>query len=113
VGSLSIHHGEARSLVITFAEEVLGGSDALELSSLIREACAEPSARIVLDLSAVRRMNSSGLGMLVAALATVRKHEARLYLASVPDHVMSLLTMTQLISVFDLQPTVDEALQAS
>jgi anti-anti-sigma factor len=58
-------------------------------------------------------MNSSGLGMLVGALATVRKHNARLFLACVPDHVMSLLTMTQLISVFDLQPTVDEALQAS
>jgi anti-anti-sigma regulatory factor len=43
----------------------------------------------------------------------VRKHNARLLLAAVPDHVTSLLTMTQLISVFDLQPTVDEALQAS
>ncbi len=99
--------------MIAFAEEVLGGSEALELSALVREACAEPSARIVLDLSAVRRMNSSGLGMLVGALATVRTHNAKLFLAAVPDNVTSLLTMTQLISVFDLQPTVDEALQAS
>lgn len=99
--------------MIAFAEEVLGGSEALELSSLLREACAEPSARVVLDLSRVVRMNSSGLGMLVGALATVRKHNARLFLAAVPENVASLLTMTQLISVFEIQPTVAEALQAS
>lgn len=51
--------------------------------------------------------------MLVGALATVRKHNARLFLAAVPDNVTSLLTMTQLISVFEIQPTVAEALQAS
>lgn len=113
MGTFSIRHGEPGSTVIAFAEEVLGGSEALELSSLIREACAESSARVVLDLSRVVRMNSSGLGMLVGALATVRKHNAKLVLAAVPNHVTSLLTMTQLISVFDLQPTVDEALQAS
>ncbi len=99
--------------MIAFAEEVLGGSEALELSSLLREACAEPAAKIVLDLSRVVRMNSSGLGMLVGALATVRKHNAKLILAAVPENVTSLLTMTQLISVFEIQPTVAEALQAS
>ncbi len=99
--------------MIAFAEEVLGGSEALELSSLLREACAKPSAKVVLDLSRVVRMNSSGLGMLVGALATVRKHNATLILAAVPESVISLLTMTQLISVFEIQPTVAEALQAS
>jgi len=97
--------------VIRFAEEVLGGSEGIELSGLVREACAEKNATVVFDLASVRVMNSSGLGMLVGSLATVRKHDGKLILAALPEKVRSLLAITQLTSIFDSQDTVAEALQ--
>ena len=112
MSTFAVEQPTPASTVITFAEEVLGGAEALELTSLVREACAAPQARVVFDLAKVRVMNSSGLGMLVGALATVRKHDAKLVLAAVPEKVRSLLTMTQLAQVFDTTDSVSEALSA-
>lgn len=102
----------AVTTVIAFGEEVLGGAEALELSSLVRNSCTVAGSVVILDLERVRVMNSSGLGMLVGALATVRKHDARLILAAIPEKVQSLLSMTQLSQVFDSQISVAEALKS-
>lgn len=99
--------------VITFAEQVLGGPEAVELSSKLRDFVAQGRRTIVFDLGNVRIMNSSGLGMLVSSLTSLRKAEASLILANVPPKVMSLLDMTQLTSVFSISPSVDAALQLS
>ncbi|MBC8124264.1 MAG: STAS domain-containing protein [Candidatus Kapabacteria bacterium] len=101
----------AQTTVIAFGENVLGGPEALELAALVRDSCTETGAVVVFDLERVRVMNSSGLGMLVGALATVRKLDSRLVLASIPEKVQSLLSMTQLSKVFDARLTVEEALQ--
>lgn len=111
MSTFQVNNPSAKTTVIAFGEEVLGGAEALELTSLVREACAGAGAVVVFDLESVRVMNSSGLGMLVGALATVRKHDARLILAAIPEKVQSLLTMTQLAQVFESRTTLAEALQ--
>ena len=73
MSTFQVNNPSAETTVIAFGEEVLGGAEALELTSLVREACAGEGAVVVFDLERVRVMNSSGLGMLVGALATVRK----------------------------------------
>ncbi len=112
MSTFAVEQPTSTTTVIAFAEEVLGGAEALELTSLVREACAADNALVVFDLAKVRVMNSSGLGMLVGALATVRKHNARLVLAAVPEKVRSLLAMTQLSQVFDTKDSVAEAMSA-
>jgi anti-sigma B factor antagonist len=112
MSTFAVDQPTATVTVIAFAEDVLGGAEALELTSLVREACATEQALVVFDLAKVRVMNSSGLGMLVGALATVRKHDARLVLAAVPEKVRSLLAMTQLAQVFDTKDSVAEAMSA-
>ncbi len=95
--------------VISFPEQVLGGADAVALSTVVRDAVAAGAAVLVLDLGGVTMMNSSGLGMLVATLSTASKHNTALRLANVPEKVASLLSMTQLTQVFDIRDTVANA----
>lgn len=97
-------------LVITFPANVIGGPDAVELAALLRDVSSVPA--VVFDLGGVTVMNSSGLGMLVSSLTTLKKLEAGLRLASVPDKVQSLLTMTHLDTVFTIYETVDDAVAA-
>jgi anti-sigma B factor antagonist len=99
--------------VITFAEQVLGGPEAVDLSSKLRDYIAQGRSTIVFDLGNVRIMNSSGLGMLVSSLTSLRKANVALVLASVPEKVMSLLDMTHLRTVFTICPSVDDALQTA
>jgi anti-sigma B factor antagonist len=57
-------------------------------------------------------MNSSGLGMLIGGLTTMKKAEGHLKLAKVTDKIESLLIITKLITIFEFYETLDEALKS-
>ncbi len=54
-------------------------------------------------------MNSSGLGMLIGALTTMRNADGDLRIANATDKIESLLMITKLITVFHHYKSVDEA----
>jgi len=56
-------------------------------------------------------MNSSGLGMLIGGLTTVKKAEGRLILAGVTEKIESLLIITKLITIFETSDNVDDAVK--
>jgi anti-sigma B factor antagonist len=54
-------------------------------------------------------MNSSGLGMLMAAMTTLRSSGGDLRLAGVSDRVRRPIEVTKLDGVIKIFPSVDEA----
>jgi anti-sigma B factor antagonist len=56
-------------------------------------------------------MNSSGLGMLIGGLTTVKKAEGHLILAGVTEKIESLLIITKLITIFETSDSVDDAVK--
>ena len=96
--------------IIELPKNVLGGNDALEFSIIVDKFCSTDSSVIVVDLLQVELMNSSGLGMLVAALSKTRKQSKHLVLASIPDKILSLLKMTHLNELFTIEASIDEAI---
>ncbi|MFZ9869579.1 MAG: STAS domain-containing protein [Candidatus Kapaibacteriota bacterium] len=89
-------------VVVRFPEQVLGGSQSVELAAHVRAALADDATTIIFDLEPVEFMNSTGLGLLVASLATIRQSTASLQLMAVPASVQSLLQITQLSQVFSI-----------
>jgi anti-sigma B factor antagonist len=65
---------------------------------------------VVVDLGKVKFMNSSGLGMLIGALTTMKKAGGDLRIANATDKIESLLIITKLITVFKHYKTLDEAI---
>ena len=57
--------------------------------------------RIVLDLSALTRMDSSGLGRLAGLYVSCRTAGCELRLINLSKHVSELLGMTNLLSMFE------------
>lgn len=104
--SLSPTHTDGVA-VFTLSGDALGGPDGTALHEGVR-ALARP-ARVVVDLGGVRHVNSTGLGMLLGALATVRDAGGDLRLAAVPPRVATLLAVTRLDDVFRSFATADEA----
>lgn len=86
--------------VIELKEKVLGGNDALEFAVKLDEIIRAAAKTVIIDLKNVEIMNSSGLGMLVSTLSTLKKHDMKMMLASVPQKIDSLLKMTHLNQVF-------------
>lgn len=102
-----IQHGEA--VVISLSGDVMGGPDGSTLHSKLHELRSSGSRNVVVDLGGVRFMNSSGLGMLIGALTTMRNANGDLRLSRVGERVLSLLMITKLVSVFKHFETVEEA----
>lgn len=100
------------SVVIEFKGNVMGGPDAVSLNEKLHELIEKDQTNVVVDLSKVKFMNSSGLGMLIGGLTTMRKADGDLRIANASDKIESLLVVTKLITVFNHFKSVDEAVES-
>ncbi|MGN8226260.1 STAS domain-containing protein [Gracilimonas sp. BCB1] len=100
------------SVVIEFKGNVMGGPDAVSLNEKLHELIDSDKTNIVVDLGKVKFMNSSGLGMLIGALTTMRKAGGDLRIANATDKIESLLIVTKLITVFKHFKSVEEAAES-
>jgi anti-sigma B factor antagonist len=96
-------------VVLEFKGDVMGGPDAVALNDKLHELIDEGKKNIVVDLGGVKFMNSSGLGMLIGALTTMRKAGGDLRLARASEKIESLLIVTKLVTVFKNYKTLEEA----
>jgi anti-sigma B factor antagonist len=79
------------------------------LKTAIDQAVDGGTPRIVVDLSAVSFMDSSGLGALIAGLKATRQAGGDLRIAVVPEQVMTVLRLTNLDRVLPAHATVVDA----
>lgn len=96
---------------IKLGKNVLGGNEALAFTSKLHELADKKIKAVIVDMHDVEIINSSGLGMLVSGLSTLRKHNITLALAAVPQKVESLLEMTHLDKVFSLFGNIEAAVK--
>jgi anti-sigma B factor antagonist len=67
---------------------------------------------LILDLSKVRYVDSSGLSALLVANRLAGEADSFFVLTNVNDHVMKLLSMTKLDAVFNILTNIPEAIEA-
>ena len=65
--------------------------------------------RLVIDLSSVPYMDSSGVATLVEAMQIARRTGSKLVLAALQDKVRSIFEIARLDMVFSIVDTVDDA----
>ena len=97
------------AVVITLKGNVMGGPDGAKLHDTLHDLKEKGQKNVVVDLSKTKFMNSSGLGMLISGMTTMRNAGGDLRLANVADRIQSLLVITKLITVFKHYDSVDEA----
>lgn len=100
------------TVILTFKGKAMGGPSATGLSDDIKKFIAEGKTNVVADLSKVTFMNSSGLGILISTLTSLRNAGGDLKICGASDRIESLLIVTKLITVFDHYKTQDEAVKA-
>ena len=98
--------------IIEFKGNVMGGPDAVSLNEKLHELIETNKTNVVVNLAKVKFMNSSGLGMLIGALTTMRKADGDLRIANATDKIESLLIITKLITVFKHYKSLDEAVES-
>lgn len=100
------------TVVIELKGKVMGGPDAKTFRNDLDELIEEGKKNVVVDLSDVKFMNSSGLGILIGGLKKMNKAGGDLKICGATERIESLLMVSQLTKVFDNYETLDEALAA-
>jgi len=93
-------------------EEKLDSSIAPQLKSEMVTLHAEGVRNIILDLSEVKYTDSSGLSALLVGNRILQEDNGIFVLARLSDHTMKLIKISQLDSVLNILPTVEEGIDA-
>ncbi|NOY88027.1 MAG: STAS domain-containing protein [FCB group bacterium] len=92
--------------------KIMGGPDASLLHDKLYEFIEQNKKKVIIDLSRVDWMNSTGLGILISGYTTLRNNDGELKLANVTEKIQSLLTITKLVTVFEAYDSIDDAIKS-
>lgn len=109
-GRMDLNQKDVGSIVVLeLVGKVMGGADATVLNDKLHELVGQGKKRVVVDLGQVTSMNSTGLGILISGLTTMRNTGGDLKLANVTERIQNLLMITKLKTVFEAFETIDKA----
>ena len=98
--------------LIKLHENKLDTTLAPSLKSELITMHAEGVKNIILDLSEVKYTDSSGLSALLVGNRTFKQDGGVFILAALSDHTVKLIKISQLESVLNIVPSVEEAVDA-
>lgn len=98
--------------VLALDEEKLDTLIAPKLKSEFVTIFQSGTSNLILDMSKVKYVDSSGLSAILVANRLAGEEDGFLVLAGITPHVMKLITISKLDNVLNLLPTVKEAIDA-
>jgi anti-sigma B factor antagonist len=98
--------------VISLQGKITIGSGDTQLREVISNALSAAKNKILLDMSGVTTIDSSGIGELVGSYTTVTNRGGKLKLLHLPAKLNELLHVTQLITVFEVYENEQEAVKS-
>jgi len=103
-------HGAVMLLVVK--EERLDAHNSGDLKAQMLKLFEEGKNSLVIDLQAVRFVDSSGLGALVSGFKNASSRNGNLKLSGLQLQVKSMFELTRLHRVFEIFSDVEEALDS-
>lgn len=86
------------------------GEGSVALRSAVRRLLEENKKKILLNLAKVGYIDSSGIGELVSSYTAINKDNGELKLLNLTQKLQDLLTITKLLTVFDVYESEADAL---
>jgi anti-sigma B factor antagonist len=88
--------------VIDAAGRITLGEGASAFRDIVRDLAAKGDKKLLLNLSEVSYIDSSGIGEMVSGFTTVTNHGGQLKLLGLSKRVKDLLQITKLYTVFEV-----------
>ena len=97
--------------VIDIIGELTVGSDKERLLEMVRKNIEAGRRLLVINMSQCRRVDSAGIGELVACLVTAARHDATLRLSDIPLQIYGIMKITNVLKSFEVFETEQAALE--
>jgi len=105
------HAIKDNALIISLSGDLIGENNGPGLMEIIASAINDSVLKCVIDISQLRYINSSGIGVLITILTKFRNKGGEVYLLRPSESVQKLLVITKLNAIFQIVQTEEEALQ--
>ncbi len=105
-------HDRGDTRVITVAEPRIDAAVAIQFKEAVRQATGDDAGRVLLDMTSVSFLDSSGLGAIVAAMKLLGGGR-RLELAALHPNVERVFKLTRMDTIFIIHPSVEAAFDAA
>ncbi len=99
-------------VIIELKGKLVGGPMAGQMDRTLNNLLDQGKKNIVVDLSRITILNSSGMGILISGFSKVKEKGGTLKLANVTNKIEGLLSITKLNRIFELYDSSDEAAQS-
>jgi len=103
------HSLEDRLILLSLSGDLIGEDDNRAILSDVDEYVAQGIFYSVVDISEVRYINSSGIGVLITILTKMRNKGGEICLVNPSETVQKLLIITKLNAIFKIANSKDEA----
>lgn len=96
--------------IVELKGKITIGVGDLQMREAIHAVLNEGTKALIVDMAGVTTIDSSGVGELVGCFTTATHKGAKMKLMNLPAKISDVLTVTQLITVFDVYPNEAEAI---
>lgn len=103
---------KGNSLVLHISGDLIGEDNGMQLITVVNEAVTHQVKTCIIDISGLRYINSSGIGVLITILTKFRNKGGEVYLMNPSENVTKLLIITKLNSIFQIIKSEDEVKKA-
>lgn len=100
-------------LILRITGDLIGEDTGTQLIEAVNDAVGHKVMTCIVDISDLRYINSSGIGVLITILTKFRNKGGEVYLMNPSDSVKKLLAITKLNAIFQIVKSEEEAIEAS
>ena len=100
-------------MVLELSGKIMGGPDFDKFKGEITDLVESGYKDVILDMSGVPWINSTGLGILITGYHSIKAAEGTMKICNVKERVLSIFYISQLENIFDVYESLDEALKAA
>lgn len=101
---------KSNTLVLRISGDLIGEDNGTQLIEAVNEAVTHKVPACVIDISELRYINSSGIGVLITILTKFRNKGGEVFLMKPSESVRKLLVITKLNAIFQVVQSEAEAI---
>jgi anti-sigma B factor antagonist len=101
---------KGNNLILHISGDLIGEDSGTQLVSAVNDAMGHKVFTCIIDISNLRYINSSGIGVLITILTKFRNKGGEVYLMNPSESVKKLLVITKLNAIFQIIKSEDEAI---
>jgi anti-sigma B factor antagonist len=102
------HQIKNNIFVIRLAGDLIGEDSGTQLLESVNNTIQQKILTCIVDISGLRYINSSGIGVLITILTKFRNKGGEVYLMKPSENVQKLLVITKLNAIFQIVQSEEE-----